>query len=217
MKISVLQPNIIRGNIEHNMNVINRLLQDCEGNFAVLAEYAITGSLVLDEHASAQKWAKECETALKSLVIPEGKVLLVNHLINDDGNLYNQSTLPPAGNIQRKCFPDPKEVSAGISPGKDFSLFSFEGKKYKVIICTDLRNMSSLSTEGADFAFFIFHFTMNNQTDAFERIRNLSINRKLPIIVASLCSDKNCGHSMYVNGTTTVSLGNTQSILEINI
>ena len=138
-------------------NVINRLLQNCEGHLAVLAEYALTGSLVLDINANPWKWAEDCEVALKSLVIPDGKVLLINHLINDGGNLYNQSTLLPIGSNQRKCFPDPTELSAGISSGKDFPLFSFEEKKFKVIICTDLRNISNLSTEGADFSFFILH------------------------------------------------------------
>lgn len=217
MKISVLQPNIIRGNVEHNLKVINRLLEQCEGELAVLAEYALTGSLVLDKQADPKNWAIKSEDALKSLVIPSGKTLLINHLVDDNGKLYNESTLLPAGGAQRKLFPDKTEAEAGILPGNDFPLFSLADKRFKVIICSDLRSMDKLDTSGADFVFFIFHFTQTNIKEVLGLAVKLSLARHLPVLTASLCSDKNCGHSAYINGNTVVSLGRAEGILEIDI
>lgn len=217
MKISVLQPKIVRGNIEYNVKAVNRLLNDCEGNLAILAEYALTGSLVLDKNADPRVWADKSASALKKIDIPAGKSLLLNHLVSENGKLYNESTLLPAGPAQRKCFPDSTEIDAGIHAGKDFPLFSFGDKSFKIIICSDLRKIDNLPTDGADFLFFIFHFTQSNHDNVMDILRDLSCTRKLPIIAASLCSDKNCGHSAYVNGNTVVSLGNSEGILEISL
>ncbi len=43
MRLSLLQPWIIRGNIEHNLEVIQRLVNESKGELLVLAEYALKG------------------------------------------------------------------------------------------------------------------------------------------------------------------------------
>ena len=55
MKISILQPRIERGNIRENTTIIQRLINDATGDLLILAEYALTGSLVLDENVNIQK------------------------------------------------------------------------------------------------------------------------------------------------------------------
>lgn len=52
LKISVLQPEIERGNIQKNVAIIQRLMNNANGDLLILAEYALTGSLVLDENAN---------------------------------------------------------------------------------------------------------------------------------------------------------------------
>jgi predicted amidohydrolase len=58
MKLSLLQPRIIRGDIEHNMTVIQKLINEKRGDLLVLPEYALTGSLVLDLKADVHDWAR---------------------------------------------------------------------------------------------------------------------------------------------------------------
>lgn len=217
MRVSVIQPEIVRGDIDHNVKVINRQLERCEGELIVLAEYALTGSLVLDQQANPYDWAKQSDKALSDLVIPAGKTILINHLTEENGQLFNESTFLPSGGFQRKCFPDKPELDAGIRQTSDFPLFTYQGRRFKIIICSDLRSIDRLPTDGADFLLFIFHFTRHNQTDALNQVKTLSLTRKLPVIIASLCSDQNCGHSAYVNGNTVVSLGDREGILEIEI
>lgn len=42
MRISLLQPEIIRGNIQHNAEVIQHLIDKSKGELLVLPEYALT-------------------------------------------------------------------------------------------------------------------------------------------------------------------------------
>jgi predicted amidohydrolase len=53
MRVSLLQPRIIRSDIEHNLAAIQRLVGGRKGDLLVLPEYALTGSLVLDLEADA--------------------------------------------------------------------------------------------------------------------------------------------------------------------
>ncbi|MDR0287838.1 MAG: hypothetical protein LBI03_09090 [Clostridiales bacterium] len=46
---------------------------------------------------------------------------------------------------------------------------------------------------------------------------SISQERNIPIITASLMSDKNYGHSCYVWGSTVVALGNHEGVLEITL
>ncbi len=56
-----------------------------------------------------------------------------------------------------------------------------------------------------------------NHENVMEELISASKARRIPIITASLVSDKHYGHSCYINGTTVVSLGNEEGILEVTI
>lgn len=218
MKISVLQPCIERGNILKNATIIQRLINNASGDLLVLAEYALTGSLVLEKNVDVQKWANESEIAKNSLSIPDGKKLLINSLIIIDEKIYNACTMLPSKKItQIKTYLDVMELDAGICPGDDVSILQINEKKIVVVICTDLRVIDKISTAGADFIIFIFHFTLNNYENVMDELITISEASRIPIIAVSLVSDKNYGHSCYINGSTVVSLGDEEGILEITI
>jgi len=218
MKISILQPKIERGNIQKNISIIQELVNNATGDLLVLAEYALTGSLVLDENADTQEWAVKCDKAMRELSIPKGKSLLLNSLTIKSENIYNACILLPDNKImQIKNNPDNTEISAGIHAGDDISTFQFDGKRIKILICSDIINMDKISTLETDFILFIYHFTPENYGKHIANLIGISKERNLPIITASLTSDKNYGHSCYVYGSTVVALGNHEGIMEVTI
>ncbi|MCL2462458.1 MAG: hypothetical protein FWF44_07310 [Defluviitaleaceae bacterium] len=218
MTISVLQPKIERGNIKENAAVIQKLIGNAAGDLLVLAEYALTGSLVLDKNADIQKWAAESEAAIRGLSVPNGKSLLINSLIAKDGRIYNACALLPGSEItQIKTLPDKTETDAGICAGNGHSIVRLYGKKLIIVICSDFAGIDEISTAGADIMLFIFHFTPENYANRLADVVRVSTERNIPIITASLVSDKNYGHSCYVYGSTVASLGNEEGILEITI
>ena len=87
MQLSFLQPAIVRGNIEHNLSVVQKLVYQSQGQLLVLPEYALTGSLVLDKGADVREWALGSAQAKARLSIPDGKYLLINTLVEFDGKL----------------------------------------------------------------------------------------------------------------------------------
>lgn len=216
MKISVLQPEIERGNIQKNVATIQRLMDNANGDLLILAEYALSGSLVLDESANIRIWAAESERAKQSLSVPENKKLLINSLIIKDNRLYNACTLLPGDDImQIKMIPDKTERNAGICAGNGISIAEFNGTKMIIIICSDFAGIDKISTSGADVILFVYHFTSENLNSRLADIVRISKERNIPIITASLTSDQNYGHSCYVFGSTVVALGNHEGILEI--
>ena len=68
MRVSLLQPGITRGDIGRNLTVVQRLIEQAKGDLLVLPEYALTGSLVLDQHADVRQWARECARRRLSFV-----------------------------------------------------------------------------------------------------------------------------------------------------
>lgn len=104
MRLSLLQPRIIRGNIEHNLEVIQRLVNESKGELLVLAEYVLTGSLVLDLEADVRDWALRSAKAKARINVPEGKHLLINTLAEFDGNLHNCCELLPTGECYTSYF-----------------------------------------------------------------------------------------------------------------
>ncbi len=222
MKLSLLQPKIIRGDIKANASTIQNLINKASGNIMVLAEYALTGSLVLDETANIKQWATDSEHAIRGLTIPENKQLMINTLVNRENKIYNaccfaQDNSSHNNIVQAKVFPDQPELDAGICAGDGFSILSTCGKNIAIVICSDLRQMDKIPTEGADFILFIFHFTPVNYDEVIDKLIKISEQRKLPVIVASLLSDKNNGNSCYINGSTIVSLADNEGILEITM
>jgi len=218
MNISILQPKIIRGNIKNNTKAIQGLIDNASGTFMILAEYALTGSLVLENDVDVKEWIISSREAIDMLNIPENKQLLINSLVESDGRIYNSCSILPGNKIlQTKTNLDEIESRAGVNSGNGVSLVQIEHKNISIIICSDLKIINEISTDGADLILFIFHFTPDNLEKRVCDLVHLSEERGLPIVSASLCSDRNNGHSCYINGTTVVSIGNYEGILEIKI
>ena len=218
MKISILQPKIERGNIEKNAKIIQKLINNATGDLLVLAEYILTGSLVLDENVNIQKWVDDSEVAAQGLSVPKDKKLLINSLIMKDDKIYNACRLLPGNEImQIKTIPDKTETDAGIYAGNGISTVQINGKKIIIVICADIVGINKISTAGVDIILFIYHFTPENYERHLTNLINISKERNIPIITASLTSDKNYGHSCYICGSTVVALGNHEGIMEIII
>jgi predicted amidohydrolase len=215
--LSLLQPRIIRGNVEHNLKVIQRLANEGKGDLLVLPEYVLTGSLVLDLEADVRDWARKSADAKVRISIPNGKYLLINSLVEIDSILRNCCELLPIGNFQFKLFPDETEQNAGILPGTEQKIFELFGKRFKVVICSDIRQMNKIPTDGLDFLIFIYHFTESNFSRVMSIVKNVSKKRKIPVLASSLVSDENQGFSSFVNGDVVVSLSRQEGILEIEI
>lgn len=217
MRLSLLQPRIIRGNIEHNLEVIQRLVDESKGDLLILPEYALTGSLVLDLDADVHDWALRSAEAKALINVPKGKHLLINTLAEFDGKLRNCCELLPLGDRQFKLFPDQTEIDAGILPGTEQKVFELCDKRFKAVICLDLPHIDTIPTDDLDFVLFIYHFTDNNFTRVIQVVKDVSKARRLPVLVSSLVSDKNSGFSSFVDGDVVVSLPRQEGILEVEI
>lgn len=217
MNVSLLQPRIIRGNIKHNLKVVQRLVNEGRGDLLVLPEYVLTGSLTLDLEANVHDWTREAADAKARINLPDGKYLLINSLIEIDSTLRNCCELLPTEEFQFKLFPDENEQNSGILPGTEQKIFELLEKRFKVVICSDLRNMDKIATESLDFLLFIYHFTESNFRNRIEVVKNVSKTRELPVLVISLVSDKNNGFSSFVDDDVAVSLPGQEGILEIDI
>jgi len=217
MRLSLLQPCIIRGNIKHNLKVIQRLVDESKGDLLVLPEYALTGSLVLDLEADVHDWALRSANAKALINVPKGKRLLINTLAEFDGKLRNCCELLPLGELQFKLFPDQTELDAGILPGKEQKIFELFDKRFKVVICFDLPHMDKIPTDNLDFILFIYHFTNNNFIRVMRVVKSVSKARELRVLVSSLVSDKNIGFSSFVDGDVVVSLPRQEGILEVEV
>jgi predicted amidohydrolase len=217
MRVSLLQPYIIRGDIEHNLTVIQRLVDESQGDLLVLAEYALTGSLVLDLEVDVRAWALRSAEAKARFSIPEGKHLLLNTLAEFEGQLYNCCELLPTGEFYCKLFPDQTELEAGILPGTEQKVFELSGKRFRVVICYDLPHMDRIATDNLDFLLFIYHFTAENFSRVMRLVKEVSKERGLRVLASSLVSDKNNGFSSFVDGDVVVSLPRQEGILEVEI
>jgi len=217
MWLSLLQPRIIRGNIEHNLKVIQRLVYESKGDLLILPEYALTGSLVLDSQADVRDWALRSAKAKTFINIPEDKHLLINTLAEFDGKLYNCCELLPKGEFYCKLFPDQTELDTGILPGTEQKIFELSDKRFKVLICFDLTHIDKIPTDNLDFLLFIYHFTDNNFNRVMQEVKSVSKARGLRVLVSSLVSDKNSGFSSFVDGDVVVSLPRQEGILEVEI
>lgn len=217
MKISLLQPKIQRGNIKNNISHIQNLINKSKGDLLVLPEYCFTGSLVLDHEADISKWAVESDLAKKKLKIPDGKVLLANSLVKIDDEIYNCSEFLPTDKRQIKVFPDDTEKMRGIREGKEHGIFNMFNKKFKVLICTDLRYWRDIEIDDAEFILFIYHFTNGHYEDTMKKLKELVNQRKVPVLVSSLVSDKNNGFSTYMNKDIIISMPDSEGILEVEL
>lgn len=217
MRVSLLQPRIARGNIEHNLKAVQRLVDTSKGELLVLPEYALTGSLVLDLDADIREWARRSAQAEARLSIPDGKYLLINTLVEFDGKLHNCCKLLPTEECYCKLFPDQTELNAGIQPGIEQKVFDLLGKRFKVVICYNLPHMNKIPTENLDFLLFVYHFTEDNFPRVIGAVKEVSTTRGLRVLSSSLVSDKNNGFSSFVDGDLIVSLSEQEGILEVEI
>lgn len=217
MRLSLLQPRIVRGNIEHNLTVIQGLIEESKGDLLILPEYVLTGSLVLDLDANVHDWVLRSEKAKGLINVPTGKYLLINTLAEIHGKLRNCCELLPRGDFQFKLFPDKPELDTGIVPGTEQKIFELFDKRFKVVICSDLRQIDKIPTESLDFLIFVYHFTERNFHQRIGEVKNVSKARRLPVLASSLVSDRNNGFSSFVDGDVVVSLSRREGILEIGI
>lgn len=217
MRISVLQPKIIRGDLDFNYRAIQSLVNKSRGKLLVLPEYALTGSLIFAPGANIKEWAAKSKEAKSRIKIPEGKRLLINYLREEGGKIYNACELLPDGGRQDKLFPDQPEVAAGISPGNGQTVFELGAKRFKVIICSDLRQIGKIPTAGLDFLLFIFHFSGVNLAPTLQDLKRIAGERGVPVIVSSLVSDRNIGFSSYIEKSRVISLADEEGILEIEV
>lgn len=217
MRLSLLQPRIRRGDIEHNIKAVQTLIRESKGDLLVLPEYVLTGSLVLDKGADIHDWAVRSEKAKKRISVLKDKHLLINTLVEIDGKLYNCCELLPEGELQLKLFPDETELSSGILPGTNQKIFNLMDKRFKVLICSDIRQMDKISTDGLDFLVFVYHFTEENFERVISQVKAVSKERHILIVASSLVSDKNNGRSSIVAGEIVASLSDKEGILEIEL
>jgi|SRR5690554_910611 len=217
MRVSLLQPEIIRGNIKHNLNRIQRLIEKSIGDLLVLPEYVLTGSLILDKEADLSKWIKESNESKKNIKVPQGKTVIFNSLIYNDEKIYNCCELLPGGKKQMKLYPDDTEIRKGITPGTKHHIIKLYNKKFKIIICSDLKYWNILDIRNIDFIVWIYHFTKDNYNKRMTELKKIIKEKKKPILVSSIISDKNIGFSTYINQNKTISLSEYEGILELEI
>jgi len=215
MHISLLQPKIRRGHIDHNARLVQRLIDQSQGELLVLPEYALTGSLAFEPQADVHAWASRSALAKSRLRLPDGKHLLINSLVDHAGILHNSCELLPTAEYCNKLFPDQMEREAGIHAGTEQKVFELAGKRFKVSICFDFAHLDQFPTHDLDFLLFIYHFTQQNHARVLEEVKKASQSRSLPVLVSSLVSDQNNGCSAYVEGDKVISLSEREGILEV--
>lgn len=216
MRLSLLQPRITTGDVEQNVETIQRLIDAAEGDLLVLPEYALTGAVLADNGTDPRHWARLSEQAAERLRIPAGKMLLANALIERGGALLNCCMLLPAGEQQQcKRHLSRVEQAAGLVPGGDQQVFDCFDRRFRVLICTDLGHVQPGDLSDVDFLLWIFHFTRANTTRAMSAVRRLSEENAIRVFVSSLVSDANIGLSAYVDGQVQLVLPLREGILEV--
>lgn len=151
MKISIIQPEIKRGNISYNTKKIQQIINKSQGDLLIFPEYVLTGSLVLDESADIYDWADRSKNAKEQLLIPEKKTVLLDMLIEREGQIFNACEQLPGNECQEKVYPDAVEKGIGVVSGDMFKLSERCGKRFKIVICTDFRYQDELHREDTDF------------------------------------------------------------------
>lgn len=214
MRLSIIQPEIVRRNVSHNVQAIQRLIDASEGDLLVLPEYALTGPPRRNEPLDVREWARESASARTQFSIPHGKHLLVTGLVEADGRVYNCAELSPDGPCQCKLFPGQAEVEAGITAGSEQPVFEMFGRRFKIIIGRDLCHAGEIQTEGLDFTLWVSRFTNQNYAQAMAEAKHLSSERRLRIFASSPVGDRYIGHSAYIDSTVRLSLREREGILE---
>jgi len=217
MRVSLLQPCIKRGDSEHNFAALQTLIDRARGELLVTAEYVLTGSLVLDQSPAVERYLLSEEDIMRRLRIPEGKRLLVDHLERRDGKIYNSASLLPSGGRQDKLYPDETEADCGVVAGSESLIFEKFGKRFKVLVCMDMRYHERIDLSNLDFVLWLYHFTEANYEKRMADARACARRSGLPLFVSSLVSDVNSGMSSAVSREHVASLSGDEGILEIEL
>jgi len=188
----------------------------CTGSLIVTAEYILTGSIVLSDERNIEDYIVNQDVLDRRLIIPANKKLLINHLNNENGQITNCASLLPGNIVQEKLFPDETEIQLGIRPGKESILFMEYGKKFRTLICMDMKYAKKIDISELDFLIWMYHFTESNYENKMDEALKFSKENRIDIIISSLITDKNNGHSSYIkNGKINKSILD-EGILEID-
>lgn len=217
MKISLLQPYIERGNKEKNVQSIQRLIDRAKGDLLVTAEYALTGSLVLEHNPIIENYVISQHQLYQQIKLPPGKKILINHLEKTEERIFNTCSLLPDGKRQIKLYPDVTEKKNAIIPGNECLLFHDWGMKYKILICMDMKYFRDIDLNDADFLVWMYHFTEHNYESKIHDAIQCSKEIRKKIVISSLVSDINNGFSSIVELGHIISISNHEGILEIQI
>jgi predicted amidohydrolase len=215
MKISIIQPEIKRGDISNNTKKIQQLINKSQGELLIFPEYVLTGSLVLDESADIYYWADLSKKTKKEFQIPDKKTVLLDILIEREGQIFNTCELLPGNECQEKVYPDAVEKGIGVVSGDKFKIFERYGKRFKIVICADFRYQDEMHREDTDFLVWITHFNANNYGRAVSEMKRFVLREGIPVLASSPVSDKDIGNSTYINIDSVVSLSSYEGILEI--
>lgn len=217
MKITLIQPEIVRGNINNNECKIQYLIDNSVGDLLILPEYGLTGSLVLDNKANIKEWCEKSYQAKQKIKIPDDKILVINSLKKQGNAIYNICELLPTDKYQIKVYPDDTEKRNGIRSGEFHVTFDLFGKKFKILICMDFKFIENITSDDLDFFIWIYHFTKENYPRMLSLLKDCVRKRNIPILASSLVSDKNCGYSTYIDNNKIISLSNFEGLLEIEL
>lgn len=217
MKISLLQPKIIRKNVDHNLQALQKLINESAGDLLITAEYVLTGSLIADDEAQIDDYILSHAMINSKLSIPNNKMLLVNALIREDSSVYNQSFSIPEGIKKNKAFLDETEMRHQIIAGTKDVVFEHKNKKFVVLICVDMKYANAFDYSNCDFVIWQYHFTEAGYESKIMDAKRLSEVINKPILITSLVSDINNGKSAYINKGEIIELDNEEGILEIEI
>jgi predicted amidohydrolase len=215
MRVSLLQPDILNGEIEHNLATIQRLVDSAEGDLIVLPEYALTGTAGLGRGVNIRDWARRSAVAKRLLAVPDGKIVLINTLVETAGGIRNCTELLPTGRRQPKLTLNDAERAVGIVPGTGQQTFDLFGQRFKIMACATLEAADAFALEGLDFAVWVFHFTNDNYARAMADVKRVSEANDLRIFVSSLVNDRSIGLSAYVDGQVQLVLPRREGILEV--
>jgi hypothetical protein len=171
--------------------------------------------LVLNEYADIHAWAYRSEKVKKQLLIPEKKTVLLNTLIEREGQIFNVCELVPGNECQQKVYPDVVEKGKGIVSGEKLKIFERFGKRFKIVICTDFRYQNEIHREDTDFLVWITHFNANNYGRAVSEMKRFVLREGIPVLASSPVSHTDIGHSTYVNSNNCFSLSSYEGIQEI--
>lgn len=215
MRLSLLQPEIRPGDVEHNVRAAQQLIDEAEGDLLVLPEYALTGPPPAGEDIAA--WAERGAAACEALTLPVGKALLVNCIRQHRGGFANRCELLGTGQQQVKLHLTAAEREAGMIAGDERRVFSYQGRRFAVFTSSRLEAAQLDAADDLDFVLWLTHFERAALSDALARGRDVSAACGLRIFMNTLLVDEWVSLSAYVDGYLQLAVPRRLSIMEVAI